>query len=423
MACKGCSGVSICDAAIDCLGFENNIGQGCTGLTDGFSRVQITATGEIEICRNIGGVCTCATLSSIADILVDNGDGTFTHTSTAGVAVTIDICANLVHCTVEQLGNVTAGAIAGQILVSDGTDWNPQNFANDTFVFNGTDTITHTSTAGVVTAVNICTQVLPNCTVEQLGNVTAGAIVGQVLVSDGTDWNPTTLGVDTLVDNLNGTFTHTSNNGTIVTLDVCAMLLAGLCDDILVDNLNGTFTHTSMQGVITTIDICASLALANCFLQTNSFNIMSTVTLPAVIPAAPVGVYTAVEPPVLTVLTNPATTTMQCTVTMTGVELNATNTGGAANDRLNFRFEMTFDGGATWLALSGWDLNHQFDAPGTPGDFFESNTQSGTFSNVVIPPGGTQTVGVRRLYNSTTGFTGQVFTGTSGLSTSCNASP
>lgn len=69
-----CAGIPLCSAGVECVGFEIDAGQGCTGLAIGQSRIQINAAGEIEICSNVGGVCTCETVcvECLTQILATN---------------------------------------------------------------------------------------------------------------------------------------------------------------------------------------------------------------------------------------------------------------------------------------------------------------------------------------------------------------
>ncbi len=165
MACRrgNCTGTPLCSAlGICCLQLQQDCGEGCNGLAVGYSRLQINAAGNLEVCSNVAGVCACEELDAAAiggiDTLVDNGNGTFTHTSVNGTPVVIDICT----------------------LVGQG-----------------------------------------GCT-------------------------------DTLVDNLNGTYTHTALNGTPVIIDVCAALLLAVCTDVLVDLGTGLMQHTALDGTIQT---------------------------------------------------------------------------------------------------------------------------------------------------------------------------
>lgn len=63
-----------------------------------------------------------------------------------------------------------------------------------------------------------------------------------------TVWSET---VTTLVDNLDGTLTYTSEDGTVVTIDF------GETVTTLVNNLDGTITYTDEAGTPTVLDICA----------------------------------------------------------------------------------------------------------------------------------------------------------------------
>lgn len=92
MTCtRGCQGVSIESALFCQFKFTQGCGGGCDGLTDGQSRIQFNATGELEVYSNVGGICTAVSIGG-TDTLVDNNDGTATHTALDGTVVTLDIC-------------------------------------------------------------------------------------------------------------------------------------------------------------------------------------------------------------------------------------------------------------------------------------------------------------------------------------------
>ncbi len=239
-----CIGVPICNATdICCIAFQQDCGEGCDGLATGFSRVQITANGEIEICSNVGGVCGCTVIgASLEDTFVDNGDGTVTHTSNQGTPSTVDICNDILpFCTVENMGNVAAGATDGQVLVWDNATqmWTPASAVlptqEDTWVNNNNGTITHTGNEGTVSTIDICNNVLPFCNVENMGNVAPGAVDGDIFIWDNAAqmWTPTALIEDTWQDNNDGTVTHTSIFNTPILIDFCDVIAD--CPTVFVD--------------------------------------------------------------------------------------------------------------------------------------------------------------------------------------------
>ena len=356
MACanRNCNGgTPICNANnICCIQFMQDCGEGCTDLLDGFSRIQITVTGGLEICSNVGGVCDCFVLDDTSDSFVDNGDGTFTHTAVDGVVQDLDICANLAFCDLEDMGNVLDGGTQGQILVLDESfpgqpTWIPTTVilptqvdtltnngdgtfthdsidgtdvtinvcqmlvdgnCTDSFANNGDGSITHIDVQNNNVTIDICSDILPNCFVENMGNVAPGAGNDNIFVHQAGTWIPTPICqalddancTDVLTDNGDETFTHTSINGTPVTINICSKLQfceignignvidtsAGIAGhifvsngvgdwvsqaailptqvDTLTNNGDGTFTHDSIDGTGVTINVCQMLVDGNC---------------------------------------------------------------------------------------------------------------------------------------------------------------
>lgn len=134
MACmRQCSPASanLCEAEITCLQLIQDGGTDCLGLAEGFSRLQINSLGQLEVCSNVPGEgCTCSVAGGPgnSDSVVNNGDGSFTHTALDGTPVVIDVC---------------------DLLADSG--------CADTLVDNGDGTFTHTSVVGTVVTLDICT--------------------------------------------------------------------------------------------------------------------------------------------------------------------------------------------------------------------------------------------------------------------------
>src|SRR5690606_7420144 len=131
-----------------------------------------------------------------SDVLVDNGDGTFTHTAADGTVVTFD-------------ANTTA------------------------MVDNGDGTYTFTNANGDTITVDVVGDVVTNIQNE-------GAIYNEII-------NILEQETDTFVDNGDGTFTHTSVDGTAVTFDANTTAM--------VDNGDGTYTFTNANGDTITVDV------------------------------------------------------------------------------------------------------------------------------------------------------------------------
>src|SRR5690554_5127577 len=263
-------------------------------------------------------------LNAESDIFVDNGDGTFTHTAADGTVVTFDANtttmvnngdgtytftnANGDTITVDVVGDVVTniqnqGAIYNEII-------NILNAESDIFVDNGDGTFTHTAADGTIVTFDANTTnmvdngdgtyVFTNAngdtiTVDVVGDVVTniqnqGAIYNEIINilnaesdifvdnGDGTFTHTTVNGdvitfdanTTTLVDNGNGSYTLTNANGDTITIDVVGDVVTNIQNqgdiyqeiinilnaesDIFVDNGDGTFTHTAADGTVVTFD-------------------------------------------------------------------------------------------------------------------------------------------------------------------------
>ena len=182
--------------------------------------------------------------------LVDNGNNTFTYTNEVGVAVTFD-----------AKEGVSVDALNSLIVGSDGKPYfaeTPETIT--TIVDNGDGTFTYTNEAGATFVID---------TREGIS-----ADIGNSL-SLGADSKPYFAEtITTLVNNGDGTFTYTNENGstTIITsldgisADAGNSLALGTDGrpyyatvpetvTTLVDNGNGTYTYTSESAAITVLDV------------------------------------------------------------------------------------------------------------------------------------------------------------------------
>src|SRR5690554_6729354 len=229
--------------------------------------------------------------------MVNNGDGTYTFTNKNGDTITVDVIADVVNNIVNE-GDIYDAIMA---LILGGSD---------IFVDNGNGTFTHTTVDGVVVTFDANTTTMVNngdgtytftndngdtITVDVISDVvnniqTQGAIYDEIMAlilggsdifidnGNGTFTHTTVDGVvvtfdantTTMVDNGDGTYTFTNKNGDTITVDVIgdvvnniqtqgaiydeimALILGG--SDIFIDNGNGTFTHTTVDGVVVTFD-------------------------------------------------------------------------------------------------------------------------------------------------------------------------
>lgn len=69
MACnRGCTGVNINNATNICgLQIQQDCSPGCTGLASGQSRLLIDINGDLVVCSNVGGVCTCNSVAGFTN--------------------------------------------------------------------------------------------------------------------------------------------------------------------------------------------------------------------------------------------------------------------------------------------------------------------------------------------------------------------
>src|SRR5690554_1950649 len=230
-------------------------------------------------------------IGSNSDIFVDNGDGTFTHTTVDGQTVTFDANtttmvdngdgtyvftnANGDTITVDVIGDVVTniqnqGDIYNEIMNLIGSN-------SDIFVDNGDGTFTHTTVDGQTVTFDANTTTMVNngevgrasrsangetITVDVIGDVITniqnqGVIYTEIMNLIGSN-------SDIMVDNGDGTYVFTNANGDTITVDVIGdvvtniqnqgdiyneiMNLIGSNSDIFVDNGDGTFTHTTVDG-------------------------------------------------------------------------------------------------------------------------------------------------------------------------------
>lgn len=237
---------------------------------------------------NVVNVCALVA-ANCSDALVDNGDGSFTHTAVDGTVVTFNVGTDALVDNGD--GTYTHTAVDGVVTIIDvcqcGLD-------GAVVTDNGDGTVNVTDGQGNAITIDVCAAVEAGCTdslvAETDGSFTHTAVDGTIVVI------PAPLPPSTLVDNADGTYTHTSGDGTVTVIDirddtdtdttydltdngdgsialtgsdgtvdtinVCA-IIEGNCSDSLVDNGDGTYTHTAVDGVQVTIDITPSSLVDN----------------------------------------------------------------------------------------------------------------------------------------------------------------
>src|SRR5690606_41140042 len=141
-------------------------------------------------------------VTSNSDALVDNGDGTFTHTAADGTVVTFD--ANTTAMVDSGDGTYTFTNANGDMITIDSVGDIINNF--EEFVTNSPVTVDGTTYTSVE---------------EYFETIV-------------------TTNSDPLGDNGDGTFTHTAADGTVVTFDANTTAM--------VDNGDGTYSFTNANG-------------------------------------------------------------------------------------------------------------------------------------------------------------------------------
>src|SRR5690606_1123940 len=152
-----------------------------------------------------------------SDVLVDNGDGTFTHTAADGTVVTFD--ANTTAMVDNGDGTYTFNIGKGSIGKNDSFGYMIQNVKVS--VLNSNDTVESVGYIinkfeDVVTYSPVTVVVTSYTSIEEYF---------ETIVTGNSD---------VLVDNGDGTFTHTAADGTVVTFDANTTAM--------VDNGDGTYT-------------------------------------------------------------------------------------------------------------------------------------------------------------------------------------
>ncbi len=200
--------------------------------------------------------------------LVDNGDGTITYTNEEGIAQTVNIADIITQEILNQ------GDIFNEII-------NLIEANTDVFQDNGDGTFTHTSADGTVVNFNANTTTMINngdgtyvLTNANGDSITIDVIADIVnnITNQGDIFNELITVIDAnsdvFQDNGDGTFTHTSADGTVVNFDANTTTM--------VNNGDGTYVFTNANGDSITIDVIADI-VNNITNQGDIFNELITV--------------------------------------------------------------------------------------------------------------------------------------------------
>src|SRR5690606_16313744 len=289
------------------------------GLDTNTTNVSLTVVGgELVLTDSEGNEVTIPLSEiNIPTTLVQNPDGTYTYTNEEGTTVTIDATENIINNIDNILNNtevlnelieVLGDTYVGGNVYYDGDQFTyidesgethtinfeeivQENETVTTLVNNNDGTYTYTSEDGTVTVVDV-----PASVINQFEEIVNG---GPVTI-DGDTYNTieeyiqhlveNNETVTTLVNNNDGTYTYTSEDGTVTVVDVPASVINQFEEIVnggpvtidgdtyntieeyiqhlvetnetvttLVNNNDGTYTYTSEDCTVTVVDVPASV--------------------------------------------------------------------------------------------------------------------------------------------------------------------
>jgi len=221
--------------------------------------VGLTTDGVDLILNDSDGNFVSIPLSSLSTgtitNLVDNGDGTITYTNEEGTVQTMDIASiaqnneSVTTLTDNGDGTYTYTSEDGTAVTFDAN--------TSTVTDNGDGTYTITNADGTTATIDV-----PGDVLTELQDNTSD-IYTEVISLINTE---IVANSDALVDNGDGTFTHTAADGTVVIFDANTSTVT--------DNGDGTYTVTNADGTTVTIDVAGDV-LAE--LQDNTSDIHSEI--------------------------------------------------------------------------------------------------------------------------------------------------
>ena len=178
------------------------------------SVTNVVAGNRIATYIDEDGVAT--DLNETITTLVDNGDQTFSFTAEDGTVTTLDVT-DLE--TLTSVTNVVAGNRIATYIDEDGvaTDVNE---TITTLVDNGDQTLLFTAEDGTATTLNVADLE----TLTTVTNVVVGNRIATYIDEDGVSFNVNET-ITALVDNGDGTFTFTAEDGSMTTLNAALSLI------------------------------------------------------------------------------------------------------------------------------------------------------------------------------------------------------
>ncbi|MDR0872285.1 MAG: hypothetical protein LBN27_02305, partial [Prevotellaceae bacterium] len=225
--------------------------------------------------------------------LDNNSDGTYTYTSEDGTVTKIDVVSDIYNYGDTLLSNTTfiENLITNNQFLDSITNIIKQDETVTTLTDNADGTYTYTSEDGTVTSIDVVSDIY-NYGDTLLSNTTfiENLIINNQFLDSITNIIKQDETVTTLTDNADGTYTYTSEDGTVTGIDVVSdiynygdTLLSNttfienlitnnqFLDSItnvikqdetvttLTDNADGTYTYTSEDGTVTGIDVVSDI--------------------------------------------------------------------------------------------------------------------------------------------------------------------
>jgi len=205
-----------------------------------------TATNAVYIWNPSSTAWILVSKAETVTTLVNNGGGSYTYTSENGTQTTFTYAQTTTTLVNNNNGTFTyTNELGNTSTINILTLIDTYADVAKTIVLNGTVLELYDGASDLISSVDIVSLI----------DISADANNLISLHGDGLYASET---VTTLVDNLDGTFTYTSEDGTEVIIDGVAETIT-----TFVDNLDNTFTYTSEDGTETTIDISGSALTIN----------------------------------------------------------------------------------------------------------------------------------------------------------------
>src|SRR5690606_3541575 len=183
--------------------------------------------------------------------LMNNGDGTYTYTSEDGTETIVDVPASVLG-PFEEVVNGGAVTVNGNTYNTIEEYIEQLVTANETVTTlanNGNGIYTYTSEDGTETVINVPADVISHFE----ASMGEGSVLNELI----EQLTSTSVGGNVYYDGT--TFTYVDVDGATQTIDLEELVQANETVTELVDNGNGTYTYTSEDGTETIVDVPASV--------------------------------------------------------------------------------------------------------------------------------------------------------------------